>query len=70
MSGESLLQNLRAAKRRCNIPGRRSAAAIFAGGEAPLQFRGQASENNKFHLPRNHARFRAINSSTKTQSKT
>ena len=31
-------------------------------------FRGRANENGKFNLPRNRARFRAINSSTKTQT--
>ena len=30
--------------------------------------RERASENNKFNLTRKHARFRAINSSTKTQT--
>ena len=70
MSGESLLQNLRAAKRRCNFP----------GGEAPLQYsraakrrcniRGQERYKGKIYIPRNRVRFRAINSSTKTQSKT
>ena len=31
-------------------------------------FRWRASKNNKFNLPRKHARFRAINSSTKTKT--
>ena len=30
-------------------------------------FRGRTSKNNIFNLPRKHARFRAINASTKTQ---
>ena len=49
------------------------------GGCEPLQYsrtaakrrcntRGQASENNKFNLPRKQARLRATNSSTKTQT--
>ncbi|PWM64390.1 MAG: hypothetical protein DBX61_11725 [Clostridiales bacterium] len=38
MSGESLLQNLRAAKRRCN----------FAGGEAPLQYSRAAKRRCNF----------------------
>ena len=33
-------------------------------------FRERVSENNKFNLPRKQARFRAINASTKTQTKT
>ena len=31
-------------------------------------FRGQTSKNNKINPPRNRARFRAINESTKTQT--
>ena len=72
-----------AAKRRSNLRGRRSAAAIFAdeqakktyfvfreGGVTASNIREQASENNKLYFSRNYVRLRAINASTQTQRET
>ena len=42
--------------------------SVRAAAKRRCNTRGRASKNNKFYLSRKHARFRAINASTKTQT--